>query len=77
LDELGFVWDQMEADLEEGLSHLRSYKDREGHCRVPTKHEENGFRLGQWVSNRRANRSTLSDKKRRQLDALGFVWKVR
>jgi len=22
------------------------YKEREGHCRVPRSHEENGFRLG-------------------------------
>lgn len=74
LDELGFVWDPMESDWEEGLRYLKSYKHREGHCRVPTKHDENGFRIGQWVGNRRANRNTLSDEKRRQLDELGFDW---
>jgi hypothetical protein len=74
LDELGFVWDPMESDWEEGLRYLKSYKHREGHCRVPTKHDENGFRLGQWVGNRRANRDTLSGEKRRQLDELGFDW---
>ena len=56
LEALGFVWDPFQSDWEDGLRHLRSYKDREGHCRVPAKHNEGGFRLGQWVSNRRANR---------------------
>jgi superfamily II DNA or RNA helicase len=77
LDELGFVWDPMESDWEEGLRYLKSYKHREGHCRVPTKHDENGFRLGQWVGTQRAKASTLSKERRGRLDALGFVWKVR
>ena len=74
LDALGFVWNPFQSDWEDGFRYLKSYNDREGHCRVPTNHNENGFRLGQRVGNRRANRNTLSDEKRRQLDELGFVW---
>src|SRR5215471_5962016 len=53
LDELGFIWDVNEADWEEGYSYLKLYKDREGHCRVPLDHEEDGFRLGGWVRTQR------------------------
>jgi Helicase associated domain/Type III restriction enzyme, res subunit len=76
LDELGFVWDPFETDWAEGLRYLTIYKEREGHCRVPPKHIENGFRLGQWVSNRHQKKQTLSDARRQALEKLGFVWNV-
>jgi Helicase associated domain len=74
LDEVGFVWNPHEADWEEGLHHLITYKEREGHCRVPFNHMEDGFRLGQWVRVQRRNADTLSAPRRQQLDELGFVW---
>ena len=84
LEELGFVWDQLEQDWQEGLSHLRAYKQREGHCRVPTLFRSaDGYRLGSWVSrqrkpfNRRNTKNRLSPEHRQQLEELGFVWKVR
>jgi superfamily II DNA or RNA helicase len=76
LDELGFVWDPYETDWAEGFRYLRTYKEREGHCRVPQRHKEDGFRLGQWVSVQRSNADTLSAPRRQQLDELGFVWDV-
>ena len=76
LDELGFVWDPVETDWAEGFRYLTIYKEREGHCRVPPKHMENGFRLGQWVGVQRGNADTLSASRRQQLDELGFVWDV-
>jgi ribosomal protein L7Ae-like RNA K-turn-binding protein len=76
LDDLGFVWDVFEADWEEGFSYLTVYKDREGHCRVPTDHKENGFPVGQWVARRRQRAESLSAIRRQQLDDLGFVWDV-
>jgi hypothetical protein len=74
LDELGFDWDPLETDWAEGLRHLTIYKDREGHCRVPRRHKENGFRLGQWVDVQRRNADTISASRRQQLDELGFDW---
>jgi Helicase associated domain len=74
LDHLGFVWDVFAADWEEGFSHLKAYKEREGHCRVPRDYREDGFRLGRWVSTQRPNRNTLSEDRRQRLDGLGFVW---
>jgi Fe2+ transport system protein FeoA len=76
LDELGFIWNQLEADWEEGFNYLKIYRDRVGHCRVPQRHKENGFSLGAWVSRQRQSKNTLSLERRRRLDELGFVWDI-
>src|SRR6476619_2615215 len=50
LDGIGFVWEALQADWEEGFCCLKKYRDREGHCRVPQRHTEGNFALGQWTS---------------------------
>jgi superfamily II DNA or RNA helicase len=52
LDEIGFVWDVLIYQWEAGFSALMKFKEREGHCRVPTSHIENGYRLGDRKSTR-------------------------
>src|SRR5262249_32621457 len=76
LDKLGVVWVALETDWAEGLRYLMIYKEREGHCRVPLTHNENGFRLGRWVHRQRQSKrqETLSEARRQQLDELGFDW---
>jgi hypothetical protein len=74
LDAIGFEWDPFETDWAEGFRYLTIYKKREGHCRVPATHKENGFRLGGWVRKQRHASQTLSEARRQQLDELGFVW---
>jgi superfamily II DNA or RNA helicase len=74
LDELGFVWDVLDAAWEDGLRYLAIYQKRTGHCRVPALHEEDGYRLGQWVSVQRLNKAGLSEERRQKLSELGFVW---
>jgi hypothetical protein len=74
LDALGFVWDALSAQWENGFTHLKSFREREGHCKVPQLHTENGFRLGLWVATQRQHKSKLSAEQRRRLDELGFVW---
>src|SRR5262249_40663081 len=56
---------------------LEAYKLREGHCRVPDKYLEDGFRLGQWVGIQRGNEATISDERRQKLDELEFIWDAR
>jgi hypothetical protein len=77
LDALGFVWDPLTEQWEEGFKHLEAFKAREGHCRVPIRTLEGGFRLGQWVSGQRKTSDKLSEDRRSRLDALGFVWVTR
>jgi len=76
LDALGFVWNPLAADWEEGFSYLQRFHQREGHCRVPQRHREEGYRLGQWVSVQRKSKDTLSPERRQRLDALGFAWDI-
>jgi hypothetical protein len=57
---------------------LLEYIKREGHCRVPSRHEESGFRLGRWVHAQRQNRDKLDEKRRRALEKLeDWNWKGR
>jgi hypothetical protein len=49
---------------------LLQFVKREGHSRVPARHEENGFRLGRWVHAQRQNRDKLTEERTKALEAL-------
>jgi Helicase associated domain len=75
LDAIGFIWDPLEKLWKEGFAALTQFKAREEHCRVPALCVEGKFRLGQWVSNLRQRKDTLSAEQKKRLDDIGFVWK--
>ncbi|MDC0489108.1 Helicase associated domain protein [Amylibacter sp.] len=79
LDALGFIWDPLTEQWEESYSKLLQFKEREGHCKVLQEHKEGDFKLGVWVSIQRLNkkRNTLSQERKKRLDAIGFVWDAR
>ena len=74
LSELDFDWDPVFNKWQSGFQALIAFKKREGHCRVPGKHIENGYKLGQWVSIKRYERNDLSDERRKLLEEIGFLW---
>jgi len=75
LDALGFDWDPLETDWEEGFSHFREFVKREGHTRTPWNYKtDDGFKLGTWVRNQRGKKESLIQEKESRLDALGFNW---
>jgi superfamily II DNA or RNA helicase len=76
LNALGMVWDPLEEDFQRNLDALRRYVAREGHARVPHKHEDEGIRLGGWLGKRRVDyhRGKLTPERIAALDALGMVW---
>src|SRR5262249_45292844 len=74
LGELGFVWDVLNAQWEEGFHYLQLFHEREGHCRVPLRLREQGYRLGQWVRDQRKDKETMPLERRKRLEELGFVW---
>jgi superfamily II DNA or RNA helicase len=75
LDEIGFVWDPFKAAWDEGYEYLRAYKEREDHCRVPQYYKnDDGFRLGGWVSAQRGMRTEILPERATLLDEIGFVW---
>ena len=74
LEALGFVWDVLTWQWEEGFQALEAYVAREGHCLVTQKHIENGYKLGVWVTTQRGRNAKLSPDRIKRLEALGFVW---
>jgi hypothetical protein len=77
LDEMGFVWNARERAWEEGFAALTMFKAREGHCRVPIKHNEGSFKLGKWVDRQRMRRHSRSAERKQRLDAIGFIWRTK
>ena len=76
LDAIGFVWDWRDRLWEQNFAALLKFKRREGHCCVPTFHQEGKYKLGWWVSTQRRNRKEMSAERRARLNKIGFVWKV-
>ena len=75
LNDLGFDWDPLETDWQEGFSHLKKYYESNGHSRVPAGHKtREGFPLGSWVGTQRNKKDTLSQEKKDRLNDLGFDW---
>ncbi|MBM3596175.1 MAG: hypothetical protein FJX31_10475, partial [Alphaproteobacteria bacterium] len=67
VDSIGGSWD-------EWYGRLVKFKAREGHCSVPQRHAEDGYRLGQWVSAQRKTKDQMSPERVRRLEELGFLW---
>src|SRR5262249_5292112 len=75
LDALGFDWDPIATQWEEGFENLRTYVSEHGDSRVPQSYKStDNYRLGTWVHAQRQNRNSLSPEQKARLDALAFVW---
>ena len=78
LDALGFVWDVLTSQWEEGFAYLQRYKEEFGDCHVSQSHlTPDGFKLGAWLARQRQNRDKMSVDRRERLDALGMIWDAR
>lgn len=65
-----------EEKWREHYDHLLRFIKREGHCRVPARHVENGFRLGRWVVKQREDRERMTKSRRESLERIdGWFWK--
>ena len=77
LEALGVVWDtSFEQRWERCFALLTAFREREGHCEVPARHEEQGVKLGDWLAKQRTAhaKGTLDAARRTRLEALGVVW---
>ena len=74
----GWSWDTFSDQWEEGFSHLKSFSDREGHCRVSQRYKtDDGYGLGPWVGVKRKSKDTMDPARRQRLEALpGWSWAV-
>ena len=75
LESLGFSWDPYADQWEQNFAALQKFRKREGHCLVVRRHEEDGLKLGSWVSAQRLTKDRLSPKRIQRLNSIGFVWK--
>ncbi|MEV6849222.1 Helicase associated domain protein [Actinoplanes sp. NPDC051411] len=76
LDELGIDWEPLDTAWETPLAAARAFHAREGHLRVPNRHDENGVKLYNWIGYLRAERAAgrLSAERIGLLDEIGFIW---
>ena len=79
LEEAGVVWDPLAAEWERMHGLLLAFKEREGHCDVPRRHEEQGAKLGKWLSHQRQayKRGTLEARRVQILEDCGVTWTIR
>jgi hypothetical protein len=79
LEELpGWAWSANEVKWKKGYDYLLKYVDREGHARVPRRHIEDGYKLGQWIMAIRCRPERLNKKQKKDLEKLpGWVWNAR
>ena len=76
LDDIGFIWDKLAVQWEEGFSKLLQFKELKGDCLVPSIEKIEGFNLGQWVVTQRLNYESISSERKKRLGDIGFVWDV-
>jgi hypothetical protein len=73
----GWAWDANVFYFDEGVSALKSFRNRVGHPRPSRQHMEAGFPLGRWVRDTRERRNELSDDQKARLDTIpGWVWEI-
>jgi len=76
LDSIGFTGGNMlDARWETMFEEIKKFKEREGHCNVPSIYSDNP-ELGRWVSNQRIRRLKISKERAAKLDSIGFTWVV-
>jgi DNA-binding TFAR19-related protein (PDSD5 family) len=74
LNSLGFSWDRLAEQWEQGFAALRKFHKREGHCRVPYLHQEDRVKLNIWLNTQRAKKDKLTPDRLERLNSLGFSW---
>jgi hypothetical protein len=62
----GWRWDSYDSAWDEGFEHLLRYAADHLHTRIPATYKIDGYRLGQWVTIQRQNRSKGTLDKTRQ-----------
>ena len=84
LNDEGFIWDSHEVVWRERYDQILTYKERHGHCRVPSYCKEIP-QLASWVKCQRrqyklfweGNRSSMTLERIQSLEEIGFTWEVR
>lgn len=77
----GWTWvSRRESAWERDYAKLRLFVEEHGHARVPTMHQQNGFRLGGWVTQQRTTYSSgrMAPDRQQLLEVLpGWIWGIK
>ena len=74
LDRIRFSWEPLADQWQEAFEALKSFKKKNGHCRISKCNEVNLQNLGVWVIVQRSHKAKLSREQIAQLDSIGFSW---
>ena len=76
LENLGMTWDPYAEQWEHYFALLEHFNMREGHCNIPHSYEEEGVKLGAWISRQRLlyKNGKLDESYQRRLESLGMSW---
>jgi len=76
----GWTWNAwIDQQWTNGFKHLKAHVKKTGKARPPKDHQDDdGFRLGEWVGNKRINKDSLTLERKRLLELLpGWSWDTR
>jgi hypothetical protein len=75
LNNIGFAWDTHKFRWEKMYNGLINFKNRNGHCNVPTEYKKHPV-LGRWVAaqGQLKKRNKLKKEYINRLNRIGFVW---
>ena len=75
---VGWTWNILDFQWNEGFSHLQEFVKKEGHARPEKKYIfPDGFALATWVNRQRTNKEKLSSERISRLESLeGWTWDV-
>jgi hypothetical protein len=77
LEKIGFIWDILEEQFENGIQETLLYKNNTGNPNANARHKTlKGFELGKWQSHQRSNykKGELSSDRIKRLEEIGFIW---
>lgn len=73
---VGWIWDVIAEQWEQGFNHLKEFAANAGHARVASGYcTVDGYRLGEWVLNQRRAETSMTAEQKARLDAVpGWMW---
>ncbi len=82
LDDIGMVWSAVDLLWERNYQAAVNYQKKHGNLDIPSGYvDENGIRIGAWISSIRdarknvhSKRAQLTEEQIRKLDDLGMIW---
>lgn len=77
LESIGFPWRlRHDISFEQIYKLMKDFVKENGHCRIPTFYKVANVSLGKIAYDIRKGKRRISDKERKMLNDIGFVWQV-